>query len=97
LKIYVKLESCHFDTTEVMEAESQAMLNSLTEQDFQDAFKNGRSAGISAWGWWWEVCPKLVFYQMAAPVPEIMGTPHFTFPCQYCHTLIVFQVRVRRM
>jgi hypothetical protein len=41
----VKLKGGHFDTTEVMEAESQAVLNSLTEHDFQDAFKNGRSAG----------------------------------------------------
>jgi hypothetical protein len=28
-----------------IEAESQAVLNTLTEHDFQDAFKNGRSAG----------------------------------------------------
>jgi hypothetical protein len=41
----VKLKGRHFDTTEVIEAESQAALNTLTEHDFQDAFKNGRSAG----------------------------------------------------
>jgi hypothetical protein len=35
----IKLKGRHFDTTEVMEAESQAVLNSLTEHDFQDAFK----------------------------------------------------------
>jgi hypothetical protein len=40
----------HFDTTEVMEAESQAVLNSLTELGFQDAFKNGRSSGNGAYG-----------------------------------------------
>jgi hypothetical protein len=34
--------SRHFDTIEVMDAESQAVLNTLTEHDFQDAFKNGR-------------------------------------------------------
>jgi hypothetical protein len=28
-----------------MAAESQAVLNTLTEQEFQDAFKNGSSAG----------------------------------------------------
>jgi hypothetical protein len=28
-----------------MEAEFQAMLNTLTEHDFQDPFKNGKSAG----------------------------------------------------
>jgi hypothetical protein len=45
----IKLKGRHFDTTEVMEAESQAVLNSLTEHDFQDAFKNGRSAGNGAY------------------------------------------------
>jgi hypothetical protein len=29
----------HFDPTEVIDTESQAMLNTLTEHDFQDAFK----------------------------------------------------------
>jgi hypothetical protein len=33
-----KLKGRHFDTTEVMEAESQAVLNTLTEHGFQDAF-----------------------------------------------------------
>jgi hypothetical protein len=31
-------------------AESQAVLNVLTEHDFQDAFKNSRSAGNDAYG-----------------------------------------------
>jgi predicted helicase len=35
----IKLKGRHFDTIEVMEAESQAVLSSLTEHDFQDAFK----------------------------------------------------------
>jgi hypothetical protein len=35
----IKLKGRHFDTTEVMEAESQAVLNALTEQDFQDPIK----------------------------------------------------------
>jgi hypothetical protein len=35
----IKLKGCHFDTIEVMEAESQAVLNILTEHDFQDAFR----------------------------------------------------------
>jgi hypothetical protein len=39
----------HFDTAEVMEAEPQAVLNTLTEHGFQDAFKNGRSAGNGAY------------------------------------------------
>jgi hypothetical protein len=35
----IKLKGRHFDTTEVIEAESQAVLNTLTEHDFQNAFK----------------------------------------------------------
>jgi hypothetical protein len=41
-RMKIKLKSLHFDTMEVIEAESQAVLNTLTENDFQDAFKNGR-------------------------------------------------------
>jgi hypothetical protein len=33
----IKLEDCNFDTTDVIKAESQAMLKTLTEHDFQDA------------------------------------------------------------
>jgi hypothetical protein len=35
----VKLKGRHFDTIEVIEAESQAVLNTLTEHGFQNAFK----------------------------------------------------------
>jgi hypothetical protein len=38
-RLKVKLKGSHFYTIEVMEAESQAVLNTLTEHDFQDAFK----------------------------------------------------------
>jgi hypothetical protein len=34
-----KLKGHHFDTTGVINAESQAVLNTLTEHDFQDIFK----------------------------------------------------------
>jgi hypothetical protein len=47
----IKLKGPHFDTVEVIKTESQAVLNSLTEHDFQDAFKNGRSAGNGAYVW----------------------------------------------
>jgi hypothetical protein len=47
-RLKIKLKGRHFDTTEVLEAESQAVLDTLTEHDFQDAFKNVRSAGSSA-------------------------------------------------
>jgi hypothetical protein len=35
----IKLKGRHFVTTVVMEAEPQAVLNTHTEHDFQDAFK----------------------------------------------------------
>jgi hypothetical protein len=35
----IKLKGHHFDTNEVIEAESQTVLNTLREHDFQDAFK----------------------------------------------------------
>jgi hypothetical protein len=35
----IKLKDHNLDTTEVIVAESQAMLNTLTEHDIQDAFK----------------------------------------------------------
>jgi hypothetical protein len=42
-------ERClHFDTIEVLKAESQAVLNTITEHDFQNALKNARSTGNSA-------------------------------------------------
>jgi hypothetical protein len=34
-----RLKDRHSDTTEVIEAESQAAMNTLTKHDFQDAFK----------------------------------------------------------
>jgi hypothetical protein len=37
-RLKTKLKGRHFDTVEVMEAELQAVLNSLTEHDFQHTF-----------------------------------------------------------
>jgi hypothetical protein len=34
----IKLKGCRFDTTKVIEAESQAVLYTLAENDQQDAF-----------------------------------------------------------
>jgi hypothetical protein len=50
-RLKIKLEDRHFDIIEVNDSESQAMLNTLTEHDFQDAFKNGKSAGSGAYSW----------------------------------------------
>jgi hypothetical protein len=46
----VELEGRHFDTGEVMKVELQAVLNTLTEHNFQDAFKKGRSIGNGSYG-----------------------------------------------
>jgi hypothetical protein len=40
----IKLKGRHFDTIEVIEAESQAVLNVLTEHGFQNAFKKMEAA-----------------------------------------------------
>jgi hypothetical protein len=45
----LKLKGHHLDTSEVMDAESQGVLNTLTEHDFQDAFKNGKSVRKDAY------------------------------------------------
>jgi hypothetical protein len=73
----IKLKGRHLDTTDVIKAESQAVLKTLTEHDLQDAFKK--------WQKHWERCirmegdyfevasrPEASFDQMAAPVWEIM-------------------------
>jgi hypothetical protein len=44
-QLKIKLKGRHFDTIEAMEADLQLVLNTLTEHDFQDAFRNGKSAG----------------------------------------------------
>jgi hypothetical protein len=44
----IKLKGHNFDTTEVVKVELQVAMNTLTEHDFQNAFKkNGRSTGNS--------------------------------------------------
>jgi hypothetical protein len=45
----IKVLGHHFDIVEMIEAESQAVLNTPTEHVFQDAFNNGRSAGDGAY------------------------------------------------
>jgi hypothetical protein len=39
LQLKIRLKGHHFYTTVVIEAEPQVVLNTLTEHDFQDAFK----------------------------------------------------------
>jgi hypothetical protein len=83
------LKGCHFDTIKVIEAESQAVLNTLTEHDFQDAFKQWQRRWErcirAEWDYFWPLGSKLVFDQMATTVPEIMDgslcicTPPYVF------------------
>jgi hypothetical protein len=84
-RLHIKLKGRHLDTTEVIEAESQEVLNTLTERDFQMHLENCRSCwnvmrgtGLLQ-GWWWPMGPTLVSDHSAAPVPEI-----FKFKCLDC-------------
>jgi hypothetical protein len=43
-RLKIKVRGRHFDTIEVIEAESQAVPNALTEQDLHDAFKKTAEA-----------------------------------------------------
>jgi hypothetical protein len=77
----IKLKGCCFDTIVVVKAELRAMLNTLTENNFLDSFKNAGSAGKNAYMWKGTTSrvmlasrPKVSFDQMTAPVPEIMDT-----------------------
>jgi hypothetical protein len=47
-RLKLKLKGRHFDTNGVIEAEFLAVLNTLTEHDFQDTFEN--------WQKHWEGC-----------------------------------------
>jgi hypothetical protein len=48
-RLKIKLKGRHFDSIEVIKTRSQAVLNTLTEREFQDAYKNGRSPGNCAY------------------------------------------------
>jgi hypothetical protein len=43
----VKLKVCHFNTIELIKAALWAVLNTITEHNFQDAFKKWQKL----WGW----------------------------------------------
>jgi hypothetical protein len=42
-RLQIKLKRRHFDTTEVVEAESQVVLNTFAKHYFQDAFNKDKS------------------------------------------------------
>jgi hypothetical protein len=52
----IKLKGCRVDTTEVTEAESQAVLNTLTEHEFHDAFKKWQH-------WEWCICAEGDYFE----------------------------------
>jgi hypothetical protein len=75
----VKTERLPFCHNQDDQGESQVVLNTLTENDFWDAFKKMTKAlrmvhthgrGL-LWGWWWSVGPKLVFDQIDSTSPGI--------------------------
>jgi hypothetical protein len=84
-RLKVKLKDCHFDTNEAIEAESQAVLSTLTDHGFQDTLRNGRSAVNGAYRLTTSRVivasrPKVSFHQIAGPVPEIVdGSLYFIF------------------
>jgi hypothetical protein len=47
-RLQIKLKGCHFDKNKMIEAESQAVLHTLIENDFQNAFKKWQNR--------WERC-----------------------------------------
>jgi hypothetical protein len=73
-RLKIKLKGRHFDRIEVIGEESQAVLNTLTEHNFQDAFKKMAEAlrTVNTGGrgllqvQWWPAGPKLVLDQMTA-------------------------------
>jgi hypothetical protein len=46
-RLKIKLKGRHIDTTEVNDAESQAVLNTLAEHDFQDTLRTSRMMVVS--------------------------------------------------
>jgi hypothetical protein len=49
-RLKIKIKSHHFDTIEIFEAGVQVVLNTLTQHDFQDAFKKWQKC------WEWCIC-----------------------------------------
>jgi hypothetical protein len=76
----IKLKASHFDTIDVIEAESQAMLNTTSRMHL----KKGRSTGNGAYERKRTSSkvmvasrPRVSFSQIEVSVPEIMDTPLF--------------------
>jgi hypothetical protein len=48
-KMKLKLKGCRFDTAEQIQTESHRVLDTVTENDFQEAFKNGGGGGTGVY------------------------------------------------
>jgi hypothetical protein len=57
LRLKIKLKGRHFDKIEVMKAESQVVPNTVTEHDFQDAFKIWQKS------WEWSIRPEGDYFE----------------------------------
>jgi hypothetical protein len=80
-RLNVELQSPNFESIEVIEAESQAVLNTFAEHDFQDAFntyQNCWGLRVRAKGDYCEVegtsRNKVIFDQTATRVPGIIDS-----------------------
>ncbi len=50
-KLKLELKGCHIDTIETMQTESQVVLDTFTEADFQTFLKSLKKAGSDAYVW----------------------------------------------
>jgi hypothetical protein len=87
-QLKIQLKAAFFDTIVVIEAESQTVLNTLTEQDFQDAFKE-----------WQKRCGAYTrkgttSRMMVASKPEVGFGPHGSVSSEYYGWPFVY-VRMR--
>jgi hypothetical protein len=73
----MKLKGHHYDTTEVIEAESRAVLNTLTEHDFQNAFKKWQNR--------WERC-----IRVEGAISRVMVTSRRKVSPRNCGWLFVY-------
>jgi hypothetical protein len=73
-RLKIKPKGCHFDTIEVIEAESKVLLNTLIEHYLQDAFKQMAEVLETVHMVMVASRYKVIFYLTAEPVSEIMDT-----------------------
>jgi hypothetical protein len=90
-KMKLKLKRCRFDTMEEIQAESQRVLDTLTEKTSRKRSKNGGDGGTSVYMWEGTTSrvmaadrPYGEFYDFYSISPEYFGYHHifsYTFLC----------------